>query len=222
MGTRPTCAYSLYELLVILICLQNAPVRRTESMMQHLFEAYGERVTFDGRSLWAFWDPKDLVGQEDRLRELRLGYRARSLERLSRYFSDVAPGFEARLWTLSDESLVTALREIPSVGPATAGGLMFDYFHRYDSLEYLSPWETKIFRRLLREPKASSAGLVSQAHRSWPGYSMLALHLLFEDQFWRMRDGLPHVLAGVSTPSPAAGGQPGVRPREAGDRDLPV
>ena len=200
MGSRPTCAYGLYELLVILICLQNAQVRRTESMMQHLFEAYGHRVRFGGRSLWAFWEAKDLVGQEDRLRELRLGYRARSLERLSRYFVGATTGLEARLWTLPDEKLVTTLRQIPGVGPATAQGLMFDYFHRYDSLACLAPWETKIFRRLLREPSASSADLVSLARRTWPGYSMLALHILFEDQFWRMREGLPNVLAGVSTP----------------------
>lgn len=200
MGSRPTCAYSLYELLVIGICLQNAQVRRTVSMMHHLFETYGRLVKFDGHSLWAFWDPRSLVGQEPRLRELRLGYRARSMERLSRYFATVDRGFEERLRALPDASLETALQEIPGVGPATAGGLMFDYFHRYDALSYLPPWETKIFGRLFRQPTGSSSDIVSLAHRTWPGYSMLALHLLFEDQFWRMRDGLPNVLSGLAVP----------------------
>lgn len=200
MGSRPTCAYSLYELLVILVCLQNARVGRTASMMQRLFEAYGQLVRFDGHSLWAFWDPRALVGQERRLRELRLGYRARSLERLSQCFATADRDFEDRLWELPDPDLADALREIPGVGPATAGGLMFDYFHRYDALAYLPPWETKVFRRLLKEPKSSADDLVALAHRTWPGYSMLALHLLFEDQFWRLREGSPNVLAGLAPP----------------------
>lgn len=200
MGSRPTCEYGLYELLVVLICLQNARVRRTEAMMQRLFEAYGRRVRFDGHSLWAFWNPRRLVGQETQLRELRLGYRARLLDKLSRFFSFADRDYEVRLRGLADPDLRTALQEIPGVGPATAGGLMFEYFHRYDSLNYLPPWETKIYRRLLNQPRASPAMLVTLAHRTWPGYSMLALHLLFEDQFWRMRGGLPHRLVGLTPP----------------------
>lgn len=200
IGSRPTCAYSLYELLVILICLQNARVRRTETMMRNLFGAYGRFVRFDGQSLWSFWTPRALVGQENRLRDLRLGYRAKSLERLSRYFAQNGGDFEDRLWELSDGDLRAALQEIPAVGPATANGLMFDYFHRYDSLVYLPPWETKIYRRLLHQPNASSEKLVALAHQNWPGYSMLALHILFEDQFWRMREHRPHVLEGLAPP----------------------
>ena len=200
MGSRPTCMYSLYELLVVLICLQNTHVRRTESMMQRLFESFGRRVSFDRRLLWSFWEPRALVSQEKRLRELRLGYRARSLETLSRFFSSADRDFEDRLAGLPDAELTSALQEIPGVGPATAGGLIFDYFHRYDALTYLPPWETKIFRRLLHEPHGSAAKLVGFAHRTWPGYSRLALHILFEDQFWRLRDGRPNILAGLAPP----------------------
>lgn len=198
MGTRSSCAYGLYELMVVLICLQNTHVRRTETMMQRLFESYGRRVSFSGHSLWSFWAPSALVGQEGRLRELRLGYRARSLERVSRYFDQCSREYEYRLWTLPDADLATALREIPGVGPATAGGLLFDYFHRYDSLTYLPPWETKIYRRLFGKPDAAPEELVALAHRTWPGYSALALHILFEDQFWRMREHRAHLLTGLA------------------------
>lgn len=204
MGSRPTCPHSLYELLVVLICLQNTQVRRTETMMQRLFEEYGDVVQFDRHSLRTFWDPRALVGEECRLRELRLGYRARTLERLSGFFAGNEREIEARLWALSDPDLANALLELPGVGPATAGGLMFEYFHRYDYLVHLPPWDTKIFQRLFRTPRRSSLELVDLAHRTWPGYSMLALHLLFEDQFWRMRDGAPNVLAGLTPPSCAA------------------
>ena len=201
MGSRPTCAYSLYELLVVLICLQNTHVRRTAEMMQRLFETYGQLVRFDGHSLWSFWEPRALVGEESRLRELRLGYRARSLEKLSRYFTRNERGIEDRLWGLPDAELAHELQELPGVGPATAGGLMFDFFHRYDSLAHLPPWETKIFSRLFRRPHGSASGLVDLAHDTWPGYSMLALHLLFEDQFWKMRNHRSNVLAGLVPPA---------------------
>lgn len=200
MGTRSSCAYSLYELLVVLVCLQNTHVRRTEAMMQHLFEGYGQRVTFSGHSLWSFWAPAALVGQEARLRELRLGYRARTLEQISRYFDRSSTDYEDRLRALPDKDLATSLQEIPGVGPATAGSLLFEYFHRYDSLAYLPPWETKIFRRLFEKRNASQEELVALAHRTWPGYANLALHILLEDQFWRMREHRPNLLAGLVPP----------------------
>jgi len=200
MGSRPTCAYSLYELLVVLICLQNTHVRRTAAMMQRLFETYGQLVRFDGQSLWTFWEPRALVGEEDRLRELHLGYRARTLEKLSRHFARDEREIEDRLWGLPDAELSNSLQELPGVGPATAGGLTFDYFHRYDSLTYLPPWETKIFSRLFRRLQDSSSELVELAHNTWPGYSRLALHLLFEDQFWKLRTQRSNVLAGLVPP----------------------
>jgi hypothetical protein len=54
---RASSGVSLYEFLVITVMLQNTVVRRSVSMLQALFERYGTRVTFGGRTLWAFWDP---------------------------------------------------------------------------------------------------------------------------------------------------------------------
>ncbi len=60
------------------IVLQNATIRRSIQMYQTLLENYGTRLAYDGRELWALWNPGDLVNvSEDDLRALKVGYRAK-------------------------------------------------------------------------------------------------------------------------------------------------
>ncbi len=86
--TRDSCAYSIYELLVVSLLLQNATVRRTVQMMQSLLEAFGTKLTFDGKTLFAIWRPAEAAAvSESDLRALKIGYRARFLKRLSADFA---------------------------------------------------------------------------------------------------------------------------------------
>lgn len=66
-GMRVNCANSLYELMIISIALQNATVRRSIQMVNNLFNAYGSKLRFDGKKLFAYWNPEDLteVDEED-------------------------------------------------------------------------------------------------------------------------------------------------------------
>lgn len=188
LGSRPTCGYSLYEFLVICICLQNANIKRTTSMMTSLFSRYGHAVEFCGMRLYVFWKPTALLNQEAELRNLKLGYRAKLLDQLSFFFGCKEPEYENDLRSHSDPKLLKALQEIPSVGKATASYLAFEYFHRYDALTYLPPWETRIYRQILGNQFRSANSIVRFAHRTWPGFSMLALHILFEDHFRKLAE----------------------------------
>src|SRR5260370_25346139 len=87
-GTRDSCFYSLYEQLVIGLLLQNATVRRTVQMTHALLDAFGTRISFDSKNIFAMWLPEDLENvPEDDLRSLNIRYRARFLNRLSDYFA---------------------------------------------------------------------------------------------------------------------------------------
>ena len=87
-GLRPINGGSLYEYLIIAIVLQNATVRRSVSMMQALFERYGSRVRFDGKELSCYWQPTVVaLAPEEELRALKVGYRAKSLIRVSERFA---------------------------------------------------------------------------------------------------------------------------------------
>ena len=86
-GMRPVNLNSLYEYLIISIVLQNATVRRTVQMMQNLLEAYGTRLVYDGKELYGFWEPQALANvSEEELRALKVGYRAKSIKRVTEAF----------------------------------------------------------------------------------------------------------------------------------------
>jgi 3-methyladenine DNA glycosylase/8-oxoguanine DNA glycosylase len=86
-GMRPLSPVSLYEYLIVAIILQNAVIRRSIHMLQALFEAHGTLLAFDGQALYAFWTPEGLdEASEEALRRLKVGYRARSIRRVTDAF----------------------------------------------------------------------------------------------------------------------------------------
>ena len=144
--------------------------------------------SFDGRDLYRFWDPAALAGTaEEELRALKVGYRARSLlhvsEAIARGDVDEAALRHAR----SDEQRA-ALLSLYGIGPASVGYILVDVFHAFDELGHISPWEQRIYSRLLTggsagEPLPVSV-LLERAAR-WSPWRALALHYLWEDLFWR-------------------------------------
>jgi len=183
-GMRLTAA-PLYESLVIYIVLQNATVRRTVQMMHNLFLAYGTLLHFDGQALYGFWSPQVLdAAPEEDLRALKVGYRAKSLKRISQQFAGGEINAKA-LRRLPNQALKRELLKLYGVGPATVCYLMGD-FHRYDAFEHISRWEQKIYSRLLFEQELVPAErILVEVERRWGCWKMLAAHYLFEDLFWR-------------------------------------
>lgn len=84
---KPVAANSLYETLIIYIVLQNATVRRSVQMLENLFKKFGEKVRFDKKILSIFWEPSKMArSSEKKLRELKVGYRARFLMKITQQF----------------------------------------------------------------------------------------------------------------------------------------
>lgn len=192
-GTRPSSYSSLYESLAITTVLQNATVRRTVQMMENLFARFGARLDFDDRELSGFWDPRAIYeASEDELRALKVGYRAKSLKRQAESF---VPGSGTRLLDesalrgLPTPELKKALLCIYGVGQASVWYLLFGQFKRYDAFETISPWEQKIFSRLLFDQElVEGKTILAEVNRRWGPWKMLAAHLLFEDLFWRRKN----------------------------------
>lgn len=185
-GMRPSCAFSLYELLCISIVLQNAQVSRSVKMLEAMLSRFGERIQFDGVNLFAFWPPSVIaMAEETDLRELKVGYRAKSILCVSKFFSE-HPDFEERIRSLSREQAAKSLREIYGVGPATAWYLLFESLKHVDAFNHVSPWEQKIFSRLLfNEDLVPAERILTEAKERWGDWRMLACHYIFEDLFWR-------------------------------------
>lgn len=185
-GMRPSCAFSLYELLCISIVLQNAQVSRSVKMLEAMLNGFGERVQFDGVILSAFWSPSVLaISEETKLRDLKVGYRAKSFLRISQFFSE-HPDFEEGIRSLSRGQAAKRLRAIYGVGPATAWYLLFENLKYVDVFDYVPPWEQKIFSRLLfNEELVPAERILTEAKERWGDWRMLACHYIFEDLFWR-------------------------------------
>jgi 3-methyladenine DNA glycosylase/8-oxoguanine DNA glycosylase len=187
-GMRPSCAFSLYELLCISIVLQNAQVGRSVKMLQSLLGRYGSLIRFGGKEMYAFWAPSALAAtSEEELRQLKVGYRAKAFLRVSRFFEDHAE-FEAELRSLPKDVAGKRLREIYGVGPATSWYLLFESLKHLDAFDHVSPWEQKILSRLMfRKELVPAEEILAEAKKRWGQWRMLAVHYLFEDLFWRRR-----------------------------------
>jgi len=190
-GLRPMHAGSLYEYLVIAIVLQNATVRRSVSMMQTLFENYGVLLEFNNQKFWSFWEPEILAKtSEQKLRELKMGYRAKSLIRVSQPFAEKKIN-ELELRTKTVEEQEQTLLSLYGVGPASVGYIMVDVFHRWDYLEYISPWEQKIYTKIFfnkdYEKELVPVSKMLEYFARWGEWKALAVHYVWEDIWWKIR-----------------------------------
>jgi DNA-3-methyladenine glycosylase II len=180
---RPMHLGSLYEYLVIAIVLQNATVRRSVQMLQALFERYGTLLRFDRRELYAFWDAATLAGTTEwELRALKVGYRAKSLLRIS---ESIAAGQvdNAALRAATVDEHREALLSLYGVGAASVGYILIDVFHAFDELAHISPFEQRIYSRLLLggsvDDPAPVPVLLERTAR-WSPWRTLALHYLWK------------------------------------------
>lgn len=192
-GMRPVNYSSLYEYLMIAIVLQNATARRSVSMMMSLLGTYGTSLSFDGKSLLAFWKPRRMNrANEEELRALRIGYRAKSVKRVTEAFVEGAID-EDSLRTQSKEEQTKTLLNLYGIGPASVWYVLFDVFHHWDALDYISPWEQKIYSKLFFGTEPGNPlpveKLVEFFDARFGKYKMLAVHYVWEDVFWRRATG---------------------------------
>lgn len=194
-GMRPGHPSSLYEYLIIGVVLQNATVRRSIQMFRTLIEKYGSKVEFDGKTLWCFWKPGKLRNvQEEELRMLKVGYRAKFIKKIDDYFYSGEID-EQQLRTKSQEIQMEELLKLYGVGPATVWYLLFDVFHHWDFFNHISPWEQKIYSKLFFDKDPENPVPIEKLLKyfeRYGAYKQLAVHYIWEDLWWkRKNDNIP-------------------------------
>ena len=191
-GLRPMSYSSLYEYLIIDIVLQNTVVRRSISMLQSLFENYGSLVEYDKQKFWCYWEPKVLaVAREQRLRDLKMGYRAKSLIRVSGPFASGEID-ELDLRRRNPQAQEKALISLYGIGPASVGYIMFDALHHWDYLKNISPWEQKIYTHIFfnkdHEKQLVPVSKMLERFEKWGKWKGLAVNYVWEDIWWKRRN----------------------------------
>lgn len=189
-GMRSNCANSLYELMIISIVLQNATVKRTIQMMNNLFNAYGSKLKFDDKELFAYWNPEDLnAADEEELRALKVGYRAKMIKRVSEAFAHGEID-ELKLRKMNAEDAKQELMKLYGVGPATAQIILGGYLRKYDSFDLKGRlWEQKILSKIMFSKKLVPADeITNELNKRYGKWRGLAFHYIFTDVFWRHRE----------------------------------
>ncbi len=190
-GLRPMSYSSLYEYLVISIVLQNTVVRRSIKMLQSLFENYGSPVEYDKQKFWCYWEPKVLAGaKEQKLRDLKMGYRAKSLIRVSESFAKNEID-ESALRKKNQEEQEEILLSLYGIGPASVGYIMFDALHRWDHMKQISPWEQKIYTHIFfnknHEKHLVPVSKMLKRFEKWGKWKGLAVNYVWEDIWWKRK-----------------------------------
>jgi 3-methyladenine DNA glycosylase/8-oxoguanine DNA glycosylase len=192
LGGRPSAPHSLYAFLMLCVVLQNTSVRRRVQMMDALISRFAHQFEFpSGEILPGLWRPEELFDvPETELRELKLGYRAKTIRRLSDQFTGEPRLEQTLLEKAADEDLAVALGALYGVGPAASGYVMYAWFKRVDYLVHISPWERKILSRLIvGDEDHATEELIRLARARWSPYCMQAVHAIFESVFWRRMGG---------------------------------
>lgn len=187
-GMKPVAANSLYETLIIYIVLQNAVVRRSVQMLENLFNAFGKKIKFDNKILSTFWEAKSIdKTTKQRLRDLKLGYRAKFLKKISSQFTKGEID-EFKMREMDKEELKKELLKLYGIGPASVEYLLFEDFYHYDALETIPPWEQKIMSRLLfNKNLVSTKEILNFFRKRYAEWEKLAFHYIWEDIFWKRK-----------------------------------
>ena len=187
-GMKPIAANSLYETLIIYIVLQNATVRRSVQMLENLFEKFGKKVEFDGKVLSTFWEPSEMAkSTEQALRDLKVGYRAKFLMKITEQFVNKEID-EFALRKISKDEVKKKMLKLYGIGPASVGGVLFGDFYFCNSMETIPPWEQKIMSRLIFNKKLVSAKKILEFFKKrYKGWESLAFHYIWEDIFWKRK-----------------------------------
>ncbi len=189
LGMRNSSSQNLYELLIIAVLLQNATVRRTVQMMTALLDRFGTKVCFDNKELYAIWLPEGLENvSEQTLRDLKIGYRAKFIKRLSQDFAQGKID-EIALRSMDTETVKKELMKLYGIGPETARILLFEVYHQYDVFDHIAPWQQKIYSMLFyNKPLVPVNKIRDDIKKRYGTYSMLAVHYIWEDIFWRRKN----------------------------------
>ncbi len=187
-GMKPVAANSLYETLVIYIVLQNATVRRSVQMLENLFGKFGKKAKFDHKFLSTFWRPSQMAkSTEQALRDLKVGYRAKFLMKISEQFANGKIDEFALRKTGRDE-IKKQMLKLYGIGPASVEYLLFEDFYFCDKLEKIPPWEQKIMSRLIfKEKLVPVKKILGFLEENYLGWEKLAFHYIWEDVFWKRK-----------------------------------
>jgi 3-methyladenine DNA glycosylase/8-oxoguanine DNA glycosylase len=180
-GMHDTQPASLFNSVVLSICLQMAKLRRSEQMMAAIDRRYGAKVEFDGRRLnvqpiaekIAKLDPKKFA------KECNLGYRAKYIVGSAKMIANGFPDIH-QIIAMPPERAKETLMELPGVGDYAA-----DIINPHGGFP-IDAWSVDVFGALFfgKEPVNARDAIEKvkrEGIRRWGKWSWMAFFYVAQD-----------------------------------------
>ena len=178
-GMQYTDSADLYSSAILAVCLQMAPMARSEQMMDCLLKSYGDSAEFDGKRIAVWPSAGRMAGMEEaELKRCKLGYRAKYLIAIAKKIDAGFPSLDD-LKRMSAEEAKRKLMELPGIGDYSSdiinpcGGFPIDV------------WSADVFGMLLfgREPEGRDGieRIKAEGIRRWGKWSWLAFLYVVQD-----------------------------------------
>jgi 3-methyladenine DNA glycosylase/8-oxoguanine DNA glycosylase len=180
-GMHDTQSASLFNSVVLSICLQMAKLQRSNQMMAAIDRSYGDRIEFDGRRLTVQPTAEKIARLNPRMfaKKCNLGYRAKyiveSAKMISRGFPDIH-----QIIAMPPEQAKETLMELPGVGDYAA-----DIINPHGGFP-IDAWSVDVFGLLFfgREPanrRDAIERVKREGIRRWGRWSWMAFFYVAQD-----------------------------------------
>jgi 3-methyladenine DNA glycosylase/8-oxoguanine DNA glycosylase len=180
-GMHDTQGVSLFNSVILSICLQMARLKRSMEMMEAIDRKYGERIRFDGKEVVlqptaariAKLDPRSFA------KECKLGYRAKYIVGSAKMIDGGFPELQ-EIMRMPPEEAKEKLTELPGIGDYAA-----DIINPHGGFP-IDAWSVDVFGRLffgkLPEDKRAEIEKVKQEGiRRWGKWSWMAFFYVAQD-----------------------------------------
>ncbi len=180
-GMQDTDGADLFSSAILAVCLQMAPMKRSEFMMDCILRRYGDAAEFDGKRVVA-WPSAGKMAKADEgelRRFCKLGYRAKYIVAIAKRISSGFPDLD-ELKELPQQEAREKIMELPGIGDYSA-----DIINPHGGFP-IDVWSADVFGLLFfgREPKNGREEIEkvkAEGLRRWGKWAWLAFYYVVQD-----------------------------------------
>ena len=180
-GMHDTQNVSLFNSVILSICLQMARLKRSNEMMEAIAREYGEAIEFDGKRVPLNPTAEKIAGLEPAAfaRRCKLGYRAKYLVASAKMIAGGFPSMQ-EIHGMPPSEAREKLLELPGVGDYAA-----DIINPHGGFP-IDAWSVDVFGRLFfgKEPENRREAIEEvkeEGIRRWGRWSWMAFFYVAQD-----------------------------------------
>ena len=180
-GMHDTQAASLFNSVILSICLQMARLKRSLEMMDAIIRKYGETIEFDGRRVPLFPTAERIakLDPDEFARECKLGYRAKYIVASAKMIDEGFPDMQ-QIMEMTPDLARERLIELPGVGDYAA-----DIINPHAGFP-IDAWSVDVFGLLLfgelpQDRRKAIERVKREGIRRWGVWSWMAFFYVAQD-----------------------------------------